>query len=464
MKVYNILLMIVSLIGFIIITLNSQWLLLMLPLTYLFCVMLLSKFHNTNLYIIKISFLVMGLIRLLIIPILISISRDYRVDNLPLGYAYITQSIYFIAIEYIIGTVFLIGMISIFKNSVNQQSSFKLLGSSIAYAIVILLALTLFIVFPQARDSISFMAIKANTNGRTNEDINSYFTLIQFLMQFSLALLFIVSSYLSYRKYIYNPNWKLLILPLIFAALNVSFIIGERRSYQVYTLIAIVSIITLLFKYHSKKINLVVLGLGLFVFIGVTLYKELYIFAYSSYSQALKFDNLKALNIADTFQSYFYGPHNIAGFIEFNEIYRLSIKQFFYDIGRSIFGISSLISDESMITSQYYNAYIYDNRQLTGHLISSISYGYAYFGFFFPLVICFNLLLGGIIEYLNKNTNYLELKYISMYILMRVVFNLFSNPPQLISHITLIVAMDLSIVLGSLMLKHIIPKKKKFIL
>lgn len=99
--------------------------------------------------------------------------------------------------------------------------------------------------------------------------------LIRMLLQLALALMFVIVSYLSYKKYKNNPRIHYLFLPLIFGLINISLIVGERRSLQLYTLISVLVIITLLFKRHSKKINVVILIVGGFVLLLMTLYKRI---------------------------------------------------------------------------------------------------------------------------------------------------------------------------------------------
>ena len=49
---------------------------------------------------------VFGIIRLLVIPLLIGITGDKIIDNLPLGHEYFNQAVGLISVEYIIGQFF----------------------------------------------------------------------------------------------------------------------------------------------------------------------------------------------------------------------------------------------------------------------------------------------------------------------------------------------------------------------
>ena len=92
------------------------------------------------------------------------------------------------------------------------------------------------------------LIIQTHDTGRGTEDTSSMVVLIRMLLQLALALMFVIVSYLSYKKYKNNPRIHYLFLPLIFGLINISLIVGERRSLQLYTLISVLVIITLLFK------------------------------------------------------------------------------------------------------------------------------------------------------------------------------------------------------------------------
>ncbi|MDT0698792.1 capsular biosynthesis protein [Staphylococcus chromogenes] len=359
---------------------------------------------------------------------MIAVTDDKRIDNLPLGFEYFDQGILLIVFEYFIGSFLLLILSKVFKSKLYSRQSFRLAGSKFFYIIFILVVIVIFMAVPSVRETVSFLIIKTNATGRGEEATAGINVLLRMFLQLALCLLFLISSFSAYKKYMKDARFTYLVLPLILGLINVSLIVGERRSIQIYTLVAVLVIITLLFKKHSKKVNIIILSLGAFILISMTLYKELYVFNFSSYSDALNSSNVNNIKFVDQLQSYFYGPHNVAASIAYLHYYDGSFKQLMFDIVRSVFGLNLLIDKSQFITSQLFNQLIYGNKQLTGHLISSAGYGYIYFGpLLFPIVIFTNLLFATSLEVFIRKTDSLEFIFIGTYLYMRVIFSLFGH-------------------------------------
>ena len=459
-KLYNILISFLLICAIIILVFKNEMLLTIMPLSYLVAKVILLFISNVNLKFTRMVYDVFGIIRLLVIPLLIGITGDKIIDNLPLGHEYFNQAVGLISVEYIIGAVFLYIFSKLFTNKVSVKSiNYKVAGSKIFYAIFIVVVFFVFIYSEKARESVSFLIIQTHDTGRGTEDTSSMVVLIRMLLQLALALMFVIVSYLSYKKYKNNPRIHYLFLPLIFGLINISLIVGERRSLQLYTLISVLVIITLLFKRHSKKINVVILIVGVFVLLLMTLYKELYIFNYSSYSAALEASSTSNINFVDQIQSYFYGPSNVAGAMDYLNYHQGSFSQFIFDNTRAIFGLNLFINHDHLITSQLFNQLIYGNKQLTGHLISSAGYGYIYFGpILFFLVLVFNLFLSCVFEVFLHKTKSLELIFVGTYIYMRVVASMFGHTTPIITLISSIIIIYSIIIFASILVKKAISR------
>ncbi|MCE4966140.1 capsular biosynthesis protein [Staphylococcus chromogenes] len=428
MKIYNLLILIVSFISFFIILCKGELILSLMPLFFILSWIVTRFINNNNIFFTKSAFIVFGIVRLVIIPFIIAITDDKRIDNLPLGFKYFDQGILLIVFEYFIGSLLLLILSKIFKNKLYSRQSFRLAGSKFFYIVFILVVMVIFMAVPSVRETVSFLIIKTNATGRGEEATTGINVLLRMLLQLALCLLFLISSFSAYKKYMKDARFTYLVLPLILGLINVSLIVGERRSIQIYTLVAVLVIITLLFKKHSKKVNIIILSLGAFILISMTLYKELYVFNFSSYSDALNSSNVNNIKFIDQLQSYFYGPHNVAASIAYLHYYDGSFKQLMFDIVRSVFGLNLLIDKSQFITSQLFNQLIYGNKQLTGHLISSAGYGYIYFGpLLFPIVIFTNLLFATSLEVFIRKTDSLEFIFIGTYLYMRVIFSLFGH-------------------------------------
>ncbi|MDT0736749.1 capsular biosynthesis protein [Staphylococcus chromogenes] len=428
MKIYNLLILIVSFISFFIILCKGELILSLMPLFFILSWVVTRFINNDNIFFTKSVFIVFGIVRLVIIPFMIAVTDDKRIDNLPLGFEYFDQGILLIVFEYFIGSFLLLILSKVFKSKLYSRQSFRLAGSKFFYIIFILVVIVIFMAVPSVRETVSFLIIKTNATGRGEEATAGINVLLRMFLQLALCLLFLISSFSAYKKYMKDARFTYLVLPLILGLINVSLIVGERRSIQIYTLVAVLVIITLLFKKHSKKVNIIILSLGAFILISMTLYKELYVFNFSSYSDALNSSNVNNIKFVDQLQSYFYGPHNVAASIAYLHYYDGSFKQLMFDIVRSVFGLNLLIDKSQFITSQLFNQLIYGNKQLTGHLISSAGYGYIYFGpLLFPIVIFTNLLFATSLEVFIRKTDSLEFIFIGTYLYMRVIFSLFGH-------------------------------------
>lgn len=457
MKTSNLLLLITSLISFIIILINGEIILSLMPLFFVFSWLITRFIKNGNLFFTKCIFIIFGLIRLVLIPLAIAISGDKKIDNLPLGFMYFNQGVLLIIFEYLVGAIILVVLSKIFKDTIKPRKEFKLAGSRFFYYIFIVFVIIAFVSIPSVRETVSFLIIKTDASGRGEEATAGINVLLRLFLQLALMLLFIISSYHSYQKYKVNPSFIYLILPLIFGIINVGLIVGERRSIQIYTLVGVLVIISLLFKYHSKKVNIVILSVGAFILISMTLYKELYVFNFSSYTDALNSSNVNNVKFIDSLQSYFYGPHNVAASIAYLNYYDGSLRQLIFDYTRSIFGINMLVDKSQLLTSQLFNQIIYGNKQLTGHLISSAGYGYIYFGpLLFPIVLFTNLLMASTLEYLIRKSNCLDLIFIGTYLFMRVSFTMFGHTIPILTTGTLILIVFSAIILISIFVKKIL--------
>ncbi|WP_419795826.1 capsular biosynthesis protein [Staphylococcus equorum] len=400
--------------------------------------MVISLIKNSNITYTKWIFDIYGFIRLVVIPACIILFNDKQVDNLPLGFYYFEKGVLLICIEYVVGAIFLLIFSSYrFKrNKIDYQkfTNYQLLGNKGVYIIFMFVSLLLFLLLPSVRETVSFLIIKTDATGRGTEEVSNLVVLARMFLQLSLLLLFVITSLYFYKKYLKANKVIYIIIPLIIGLLNISLIVGERRSIQLYTLISVLVIISLLFKKHKFKINILITTAGIVILILMTLYKELYIFNFDSYSEALDSKSMSNIKFVDQLQSYFYGPHNVGASIDYLNYYTGSIKGFFYDLARSTSGLNIFVNKDGLITSQLFNKLIYGDKQLTGHLISSAGYGYIYMGpILFPLILIFNITLTAVTENLIKKTNKLEIIFIGTFIYMRIATNMFGNPMPIIS-------------------------------
>lgn len=456
MKKIAVLLNISGLLFIIYYLLTYNLLYLSLTLTYFICSNLLLIFiDNSQIKYTSIIYNLYGFLRLCIIPLLMSIKNDSVIDNLPFGWEYFNTGVLLICIEYFIGTLFLI-LLSKYVKPRGRYNDFELIGSKIVYIPFILTIIIISILFPEVRQTMSFLVLKTNGTGRIVEETPALITLIRFFIQLALLLIFVIVSYNSYKKYKVNPKVSYLLLPAIAAFLNISIIIGERRSIQLYLAFSILIIFTKLFVKHSKRINILIIISVVTIILFMTLYKELYIFKYDSYSEALNNTSVGNIKFVDQLQSYFYGPHNVGSIIVYLKFYSVSFSIFINEVFRNFFLINFLVDDSGLLTSQKFNYLVYGNKQLTGHLISSASYGYIYFGkVLFPIVIMFNILITVTFEQLIKKTKSIEVIFISSYLFARCAQNIFGSPIPIINFTTMTVGVYGTVIIIAFAVKKI---------
>ncbi|MEM5615521.1 hypothetical protein AAHH63_03120 [Staphylococcus haemolyticus] len=152
-KLYNILISFLLICAIIILVFKNEMLLTIMPLSYLVAKVILLFISNVNLKFTRMVYDVFGIIRLLVIPLLIGITGDKIIDNLPLGHEYFNQAVGLISVEYIIGAVFLYIFSKLFTNKVSVKSiNYKVAGSKIFYAIfIVVVFLYLYIVKKQEK-------------------------------------------------------------------------------------------------------------------------------------------------------------------------------------------------------------------------------------------------------------------------------------------------------------------------
>lgn len=119
----------------------------------------------------------------------------------------------------------------------------------------------------------------------------------------------------------------------------------------------------------------------------------------------------------------------------------------FFDIFRSIFGVSYLFRDFSDVTSVFFNTFIYGSQRETGQIISSVGYSYGYLGvFFLPAFACINLAVTLFFEKLLTKLKSLESIYVVLYVIVRFSTNIFSNTPGLLSSASMFAVSSFSII------------------
>jgi len=311
-------------------------------------------------------------------------------------------------------------------------------GNKLIYLAFILVAISILFIEGRNDRLIYFLYIPIASSRRVGDLIDTYLVLARQIVIVGLFLSFL--WIVSYCKLRYEKNRKKIYvyLAIIVALINVAVIVGERRTAQIYTAIVCMWILSKTFPLHKKRVFFSIGITAFFVLLLMSVYKFFAAFQYSSYVTALTNSNIDIAWFSRTLQSYFFGPENVAAVIDFSKTYNIRIENMFFDFLRSIFGISFLMKGQGVLTSERFNTYIYGVDTPTGHVISSISYGYIYFGVLLsPIITVLNIIISSKIEKKMYTSKSYEMTYVWVYILARFATNLFVNTPPLISYATI---------------------------
>lgn len=406
-----------------------------LPFSYIFLSFFL--FYSFKKRVFPITVLIIGVllwIRMVLIPFMGVTDSLYQTNLFKddeLAYDAIKLCVY----EGWVITIFLGVLTKIKRPSTGLSTPRRLEGSLRFYWIIILIALGVYFTIGRNMHLFEF-AIKTvgETTERGKETLDAFPLLIRQIVSCGFLFVFFVWVERNRKKYMLSSNSMYSNLAILGALLLVCVIIGERRSSQIYIAFASCWLLVHVFNSQKRKIISYVVGTTAFVLIMMTIYKVFNAFLFSSYSEALQNSDVSSGFSASMIDAYFYGINTIAKNLSFGHVADLNILNFLYDILRSTFGLNFLAPHGISLTSQYYNLYLYGGEQSTGYLLSSVGYGYIYFGFILsPFISCLNIFFLTFMERKMKNVSSIEMSYIWAYLYMRFAFSLLGSLPPLIS-------------------------------
>lgn len=324
------------------------------------------------------------------------------------------------------------------KKIKNKNSNITLRGNRALYFMFIIFAIIIYLTIGISSNMINFLFISVEGGERVGDITNTPIVIARQIVLIAIFLLFIWVTTICAIKYEKTKNKKYFYIAILFALINVSIIIGERRSAQVYTAFCSIMILFLAFPQFKRKITLSVGGLAVIILVFMSIYKFSAAFIHGSYLEALKNSSFDVAEISQILQSYFAGPQDLATVMEFADIYDVNIQNLIFDFARSTVPISFFVKNMGMITSEMFNLYIYKGLQTTGHVVSALAHGFIYMGVFFSSIFSvLNLFMCCFFEDRMNSTNSYEMMYVWAYILMRFGLNLTANTPALISATTI---------------------------
>jgi len=336
------------------------------------------------------------------------------------------------------------------------QNLSALRGRTFVYVVFVLFALVLYL--REGSGMYSFFLLEANA-GRVNAADNNINQIISALIGFGLTFAVILLIYFCFKRYCVTGLSRYVYLALVIALLRICLISSssDGRLAVLYPVGAFMLLLPKLFKRHSRLIIRSIVLFGVIVIGLLTIYKVFHAFTHDSYAEALQsgMEDFGQTDAATQINVYFYGVQNIAKNIFVADKLQLPMGKILEDLLRNTFGVHYLLKDSSQTTVALYNLYIYEGRQASGHLFSSLAYGYTYLGpFLAPFATAFNIFVASLVEKLLRKTKYIDTFYIAALIYVRLVYNIFSNFPASWNNASRNLILGFIIIGGASLLKY----------
>jgi hypothetical protein len=408
----------------------------LLPVVFLFTYFFMynALLKSKNMRITSYVVLCYSWLRCVLTPLIGSISGYYTTLGVMATSQSTQSAIIIMAYEQIIISV-LLAIYSFRKKGIKRfEKKISLEGNKKVYFLYFFIALFVFLIFGRDLDLFQFMLISADDTVRRGDITNTSTLIIRQIISSGMLFLFLLLVETFRKAYDRTEKNTYINFALIAAILLVGMIVGERRSSQIYLAFASAWLLIRIFPLKRKKIILTISLTALLVILMMSIYKFFYVFSYGSYTQAIAGAEINFNWVASVLDAYFFGVRVVSSNIGFGDIAQIDFVNMIYGFARSFFGLSFLLKDNTTTISELYNLLIYRGAQSSGHLFSSIGYGYAYVGFIFaPVITCFNLYIALKLEEWFRNSKSIEMNFIISFVFMRFAFGMFSNPEPLIN-------------------------------
>lgn len=340
------------------------------------------------------------------------------------------------------------------KISGKRENRYLLKGNRLIYFLYLMLTLVVVMTIGKSNNLLNFLIIPLTGGGRIGDITETKLVLARQIIIIGLFLVFLLTTSWSKKKFEITNNSIYVNVAILAAFVNLAFIVGERRTSQIYTALVTIWVLSKSFPNYKKRIYYSI-GLSAFsVLFFMSIYKFFAAYQYTSYFGALQGSSVDFAWFSRTLQSYFFGPENVAITVDFKNNSNLGIGNLIFDYLRSTFGLNFLLKGGGDLTSKLFNTFVYKQPMVTGHVLSAVGYGYLYFGFILsPIISISNIIIASIVEKkMHKSTSY-EMSYIWGYILVRFITNLYVNTPPLISYATMILGTGGLLFMTSILLK-----------
>lgn len=207
------------------------------------------------------------------------------------------------------------------------------------FALFVLLALTIFLLFPESRQGLSFISIDAGTGTRMGGLQSTFGNVTRQIVLVGMLMAFVLFSTWCSRMESNTGSSLYYWLALLAALICVCVVVDEKRSVQIYCAFAAIVLLSYLFPDKAKRTVGFVAGLAFALIALLTIYKNFYVFNYGSYAEALA--NSKGFaGLGKTAELYLLGPVSVAAGFDASLASMQSIGTLFFDFARSFIGLS----------------------------------------------------------------------------------------------------------------------------
>lgn len=334
-----------------------------------------------------------------------------------------------------------------------------LFGDKKLYVIFIIFAFGLMIVTGIV--PFQFFALSSGTSTRLalNQDKN---IALETVIMYGLTFLVIVVIARMHQKYLLTKRELYVNIALCVVVVRISLISSESRLALLYQIGTGLMLMTKLFPEQRRKIVRTLVIVAVAVVGLLTIYKVFYAFMYASYREALAAgSDFNLMDLSSMLDSYFYGVKTIGRNLTYaRSASDATFMRWLMDTVRNTFGIHYLFKGNIITTLEAYNLYLYGGAARSGHLFSSIAYGYLYYGTLFaPLSTIFNFMLACFMEKRIRSIRYIEVYYIMCMTYVRFAVSQFSFFGATWNYVSRTIAIGM-LVIGLASIARIRPSSK----
>lgn len=330
------------------------------------------------------------------------------------------------------------------------SSPIALQGSQIVYGVVALVGVALIVIVGIPRGLLNFGRIAEGTIEIERSSFDMLLIQIMIAGAWLMYLLILHRQGLRYRR---RRSLMPFLIALIAGILLLMLIFGDRRSIQIYTGIAVATTLFAVFPDRKRAILSAIVFSTVSVIAMVSFWR---MFARQDIdlSTAELVGEAFISTLATSLQSYSGGPYQlaVANGVLISE--QVGLGNVVFDFLRSTFIVNFFVDDSRMLTSQIMNLNIYEGNFLSGWLIFTASYGSTTLGpILAPFFLILNISLAMWSERVFRRARGLEVRFLFIYLVARMLSFPFVATPLLISFFTLQLFTIGLIFLGAILVK-----------